>query len=470
MAQPIRSTRPRSGAKPVRRQRRHGALPAGFAAREQADGSIRPRWIPEPNLRKAGWKGVDLKDRTGAWLSLGVAIERARLIARAASDWRQGIPLPTDAPELIGVAPGVTRAEITAQVDARERIGTLETAWLESREFTSNAPATQRDYKNKLMRLFDALAGFARMPARDDAAGQALRAANLAKVRAGSIFTLEPYEEPGQDLVDPMYDAYWALHAAAGVNQASGVLAVASVWLNWIHDRRNRKVANWAKAVSRETPSGRIRPATLEELQVLVRVGDATGYEDVVDAAILAFDLSWSQIDVLQLTEDRVVDYRAFTGLDGRQKTGRVGGTPLTFIGRARLDLILERRKGEKIRPLKAQDRRIIRLKRDKEYTRKDGMEADSDRLRKRFAELRDLAKVDLASLETLTFADLRDTAVTFSRNAGLSDDQLASRTLQSRKNIADLHDKHYGEIGAEIADQGLVLLEAHYRKMGIAL
>lgn len=460
----------RTATRPTRRQRRHGSLPAGFAAREQADGSIRPRWIPEPNLRKAGWKGVDLKDGDGRWLPLGAAIERAKLIAQAAKDWRHGVAPPADADYLVGVAPGVTRAELAAQVDAREQIGVLETAWLESREFTSNAPATQRDYKNKLARLFDAVAGFAQLPDRDDAAGQARREANLARVRATSIFDMAPFENPGEDLFDPLYEAYWALHAAAGVNQASGVLAVASVWLNWIHDRRNRKVVNWAKAVSRETPPGRIRPATLEELRALVAVGDARGYEDVVDAAILAFDLSWSQVDVLQLTEDRVIAYRAFTGLDGRQKTGRVGGTPLTFIGRARLDLILERRKGEKIRPLKAQDRRIVRLKREVERVRKDGIQADSERLRKRFAELRELAAVDCPSLATLTFADLRDTAVTFGRNAGLNDDQLASRTLQSRKNIADLHDKHYGEIGPEIADQGLALLEAHYRKMGIAL
>ncbi|TCS14577.1 hypothetical protein [Caulobacter sp. BK020] len=460
----------RAATRPARRQRRHGSLPAGFAARQQADGSIRPRWIPEPNLRKAGWKGVDLKDADGQWLALGAAIDRAKLIAQAARDWRQGLALPEGADYLVGVAPGVSRAEVAAQVDARERIDVLETAWLESREFTSNAAATQRDYKNKLQRLFDALAGYAQLPARDDADGEARRLANLAKVRAMSIFALAPFENPGQDLVDPMYDAYWALHAAAGVNQAGGVLAVASVWLNWIHDRRNRAVANWAKSVSRETPPGRIRPATLVELRALVATGDAHGYEDVVDAVILAFDLSWSQIDVLQLTEDRVVDYRAFTGLEGRQKTGRVGGTPMTFIGRARYDAILERRKGEKIKPLKAQDRQVIRLKRDREYRRKSGVEADSHLLRKRFAALRELAMADCPSLETLTFADLRDTAVTFGRNAGLSDDQLASRTLQSRKNIADLHDKHYGEIGAEIADQGLVLLEAHYRKMGIAL
>lgn len=451
-------------AKAPRKQRRHGHLPAGFTWR---DG--RPRWIAEPNLRKGGWKGADLKDPAGQWLALGQAIERAKIIADAAKAWRQGLALP-DHPALVGVAPGVTRAELAAQVDARERIDVLETAWLASREFTSNAAATQRDYKNKLLRLFDALAGFAQLPARDDAAGAAKRATNLATVRGLSVFALAPYENPGHDLVDPMYDAYWALHAAAGVNQASGVLAVASVWLNWIHDRRNRAVVNWAKAVSRETPPGRIRAATLQELQTLVTVGDARGYEDVVDAAILAFDLSWSQIDVLQLTEDRLIDYRAFTGLDGRQKTGRVGGTPMTFIGRQRIDLIRERRKGEKVRPLKAQDRKVIKLKRDKEYLRKDGAEADSNLLRKRFAALRELAMVDCPSLQTLTFADLRDTAVTFGRNAGLNDDQLASRTLQSRKNIADLHDKHYGEIGAEIADQGLVLLEAHYRKMGIAL
>ncbi|PIB96476.1 hypothetical protein [Caulobacter sp. X] len=453
--------------KPKRRQRGHGQLPAGFAARQQPDGSIRPRWIPQPNQRAAGWKGVNLVDEIGAYLPLGAAIERAKAINAAVEAWRAGGLVPAD---MAAFAPPKSAAEVAAiAVRADMQIGYFVDAWLDSREYKARAATTRRDYKNKLGRLLDAVAGFALLPDDEDAEALARHKAAVETVRGFSIMALAPEQQDGQELFDPLYEAYWALHRHAGVNQASGVLAVASVWLNWIHKRKRREVENWAAKVERETPPGRIRAATLDEVQALVRAADANGYEDVADAMVLSLDLSWSQTDVLALTEDRLIDYRALTGEQGRKKTGRIGGTPLTFLGRARVEAIRERRKADKVQPFAAADRRIVQLKRERQTTRR-GDQADSDLIRKRFAKVRAMAAQDCPSVASLTFADLRDTAVTWAREAGLSDDQLASRTLQSRKNIAELHDKHYGEIGPAVADAGLVLLEGYYRTKGIKL
>lgn len=453
--------------KPKRRQRGHGQLPAGFAARAQPDGSIRPRWIPQPNQRAAGWKGVNLVDNQGDYLPLGLAIERAKAINAAIEIWKAGGLVPAD---MAAFAPPKSAAEVAAiAVRADMQIGYFVDAWLESREYKSRAASTRRDYRNKLGRLIDAVAGFAMLPDDDDAQAVAAHKAAVETVRGFSIMALAPEQQEGQELFDPLYEAYWSLHRHAGVNQASGVLAVASVWLNWIHKRKRREVENWAAKVERETPPGRIRAATLAEVQALVGAADAHGYEDVADAMVLSLDLSWSQVDVLALTEDRLIDYRAFTGEQGRKKTGRVGGTPLTFLGRARVDLIRERRKADKVQPLKSADRRIVQLKRERQTARR-GAEADSDLIRKRFAKVRELAAKDCPSVASLTFADMRDTAVTWAREAGLSDDMLASRTLQSRKNLADLHDKHYGEIGPAVADAGRDLLEGFYRTKGIKL
>jgi len=462
-----RPPRQQPGQKPrvsKRAQRAHGMLPPGFVPRPQPDGSFRPRWIPQPTPRKAGWKSGSLVDEHGAYLPYGAAIDMALEINAAIAAWKAGGPVPE---RLHAFAPS-TSAALSMAVAVGASIGALETAWLDSNEFKAKGLATQRDYKNKLRRLLETIAGYAKQPAIKDAQANARMSQDMATLRALSIMTLEPAQQDDEDLFDPLYEAYWALHEHAGVNQASGVLAVASIWLNWIRKRKRREVVNWAKEVERETPPGRIRPATLDELRALIATADTHGYEDVADASVLSFDLSWSAIDILQLTEAKVdAGYRAHTA---RQKTGRKGGTPMTFIGMKRYDLILARRKDDKVQPLKATDRRIIQLKRERETTSKRGIAADSEHLRRRFAEVRALAAADCPSIADLTFADLRDTAWTIGRQAGLSDDQLASRTLQSRKHLKELGDRHYGEIGPEIADQGKDLLEDYYLRAGINL
>ena len=43
----------------------------------------RPRWVPSPKLRRAGYTGRDLKDDAGNWLPKGLAIEEAERINQA---------------------------------------------------------------------------------------------------------------------------------------------------------------------------------------------------------------------------------------------------------------------------------------------------------------------------------------------------------------------------------------------------
>ncbi|PZQ54052.1 MAG: hypothetical protein DI570_23345, partial [Phenylobacterium zucineum] len=70
----------------------------------------------------------------------------------------------------------------------------------------------------------------------------------------------------------------------------------------------------------------------------------------------------------------------------------------------------------------------------------------------------------------TLQDLDLRDTAITVGRAAGLSDEQIASRSLHSLKRIKDVLDKHYTEIGQDIANAGADKLNAHLASLGVAL
>ena len=73
-------------------------------------------------------------------------------------------------------------------------------------------------------------------------------------------------------------------------------------------------------------------------------------------------------------------------------------------------------------------------------------------------------------SVITARDQDLRDTAFTWMKNAGLNDDGIASRTPQSRKHIADLGDAAYGEIGPEISDPAMRQFEIYLNKIGARL
>lgn len=451
---------------------RHG-VPAGWQWR---DG--RPRWIPSPTLRKAGWKGQDLKDGRGLWLARGASIEAAQALADAAAAWRTAGDMVPAALAAAAPAGATTAARALTTIDPFS-IGALIDAYTSSDELTfkkNGAPrpkATVDDYRRKLKRLIDAMAGHAALPGRDATkAEHTAYAANVARVRAMSIFVLEPAEGP-DGMIDPLRTAYWRLREHAGLHMAFGVLACASAWLAWCRRIKSRKIVNWAEEVDRETPPGRIKIVTFQEIAALVAAGDAMGLPEISDAIILSLDLSWSQADVLALDWSRVVQdgkgrWRADTGQDGRQKTGRVGGTPFLSLGLRRLQKIRDRQEGMKVRPLK-----VIHLQRERQHAAR-GEAADSDYFRSQFAKVRAQAVLSTPSCSAVTFADLRDTAFTLGRQAGFTDDMTASRTLQSRANIKTLADRNYGEVGPTIADAAADLLdpymEAELKKAGVKL
>lgn len=426
----------------------------------------RPRWHPSPTLRRAGWKGCDLKDAGGAWLGKGASVDRAEAINAAVAAWRAGELV---APGFAAMAPvgaaergGVGVAAGRAAAPDRLSIGALADAWTgtattrASHEFAALKPATRRDYAGKLKRLVDVLAGWAVLPPRDAPPAQrAAYAAAVAEARAMSVLVLEP-EETAAGVVDLLHGAYWTLKATSGAHQASGVLAAASAWLGWCRERQSRRIRNWAQEVSRETPPGRIRPLTWPEVKALVWAADTLGLHSMGDAIVLGVDLSWSQCDRLALSWDRARGGRC---LAGRQKTGRVGGTPLLPLGRARLAQALRRH-----RALPAMPTHVL-------WCERTAAPWKPAHYRHVFAgEVRPLAATVCPSVADATDADLRDTAVTYAHNAGLSIEETCSRTLQSRRRVQQLWDRSYGEIGPEIADAGAARLGAHFERKGMVL
>ncbi len=442
-----------------RRFRPHNAAPANWQYR-----AGKPRWIPSPTLRRAGWRARDLKDAAGAFLSEGLSRDAARDINAAVAAWRRGDLVPEAFASIAPEGAAVSTAPGLPQALDRLSIGRLIDAYTASREFAGSTdargqtsgglkPTTQRGYRTSLKRLVDTLGGYVVLPARTDPAALAAYEQAVATVRAARASILAPVEtEAG--MTNLLYDAYWKLHAQAGPHQAYAVLAAASAWLKWCQKHQSSTIRrSWASEVSRDTPPGRIRPWTVPEFKAMVAAADRLGLRSIGDSIILGLDLSWSLIDRLKMTHATLSGDRATAA---RSKTGRVGGTPLTSMGRGRMALIRARHQAMAAHPTHV----LISEATGEPYAE------DGDHYRNQFAKVRAAAAEAVASCAEIRDQDLRDTAFTWMKNAGLSDDGIASRTLQSRKHIADLGDAHYGEIGREISDPAGRLFETYLVKV----
>lgn len=460
---------------PKRKIRSHGQLPAGWTWR---DG--RPRWKASPTLRKAGWRDRDLKDGAGQWLTEGPSIDAARAIVAGVTAWREGEPVPA---ALAAIAPQGATAKgrgPKGSPDPRS-IGTLLDAYLASREFTRKiGERTRPEYRSKLKRLVDILSGYAFPPERDaPAADVSAYQEAIAETRALSVDVLMPpaFGEPGEPLLKT---AYWLMRDKVGHHMANGVMAVASAWLEWCVTERRAIHVNPARLVSREETEGRIRPGTVEELQALIAAAQALGWVSIADSIILGVDLSWNQNDRLNLTWSMIsAEGRC---KKSRRKTGRMMETPLLeTLGKPRLAAIRARQVEATRRRLGVgADTAILPNQLPTHVLLCEGTGAlwEPSYYRRRFREVRALAVAGdparglepCPSVADLTDQDLRDTAVTFAYEAGLDEQEIASRTGHSLKRIRDILDKHYGEITRAVGDRGAKKLNDWMAGQGISL
>lgn len=441
-------------------------VPAGWQWR---DG--RPRWIPSPALRAAGWKGLDLKDPKGAWLARGASIDAAGAIVEGVGAWRAGgvvaAALAPCAPSGACQTPG---AGLPRPAGDRRSIGFLLDGYLGDKAKAIEPSEEFRAYKNKgdrrskLSRMVDVLAGYVVQPPADakPAELEAYREARD-QVRLMSIDVLEPPEfEDTPDLETasgPLYALYWKLFRQVGAPMAHGVMADISAWLSWCVKRRAIR-QNFAKLVDRETPPGRIRVGTWEELRAMIWAAEALGLPSIADSIILAVDLSWSQVDRLKLKWPQINTEGRVKGR--RQKTGITGETPLLKgLGVPRVAAIRQRQKdlyGETVHPTHVL---VCEL---------TGRPWESTHYRHKYAEVRVLAASKVPSVATLQDLDLRDTAITVAYAAGLKPEEIRTRSLHSMKRIAEVLQKHYVELGQETADAGALKLNDYLAKRGIKL
>lgn len=434
----------------------------------------RPRWEPGPGLRKAGWRGLDLKDERGQWHSEGASIDQARAVNQAVAAWRAG-QLVNPAFEAIAPAGAAATPALSRQQKLdRRSIGALIDAYLASKEFKGAptkvngvtvmsgglAVSTQKEYASKLSRLVDVLAGYVVQPA-DDAPPEEIAAyeRERAEIRAMSIDVLEPppFDAPDKPL---LYLAYWKMREKAGHHMANGTLRVASAWLDWCMRIERAARLNAAKLVDMQEAPGRLRVGSWDELAALLEAADALGLPSIGDAVVLGVDLSWNQGDRLALTWDKISKEHRVRGV--RRKTGRAGETRLLEpLGIARLAKIRARQAA-----LYGEGNTHTHVI----VCERTGAPWKSDHYRHAFAEVRAKAAESAPSCATLNDQDLRDTAVTMAYEAGLTEAEIASRTLHSLKRIREILDAHYGEITRTVGDNGAKKLEAHLKLTGVTL
>ena len=294
-------------------------------------------------------------------------------------------------------------------------------------------PRTQADYRNKLRRFLEAVAG-STTPAKID------------RLKALDVDILLPpaFGQPGEFELQRAYDH---LAETAGESMAYGVMACVSAWLNWCVKKRRIWPTNPAALVERSTPKGRIVVFDWPEVVALVRAAEQAGLPSIADAIILAVDLSWSQQDILALTWGQLNDGRM---KHRRIKTGVAGNPPLLAIGRTRLETIRRRWSAERVRPT-----HVIVC----EMTGKPWV---ADTFRHKFSEIREAAGV-----KGKRFADLRDTAVTYCVEGGLTLEETCSRTLHAPSRAQAVIEAHYGAIRQQVADDAALKLEAHFQRMG---
>jgi integrase len=407
-----------------RKIRKQGIMPAGWKWR---DG--RPRWEPSPVLRKAGWKGQDLKDPMGRYLGRAASIDRAEKINNQVAAWRTG-------DRVVGVsdAQRTTRREV-----APKTILSLVERYQKSEVFLDLRPNTQAEYKSKLRVLID-WAGD-KMPE--------------------TLLPAGPNDpDYGEDSLLQM--AYRKWRETRGLATANGVIAVTGAMFTWAV-KKNLIAVNPVNYVTRRKSAPRLRVASPAELQSWITTCDLANRHSLADAIVLATHTGLRQGDILNLTWRDIEKNRITIRT---QKTDARVSIRLTRAARARLIEIKRRnRKAKRIAE-------YVILREGtwmpyQKYTFRHEV-ADHRMLAvktiEQEAHARQLTKDETAlikGLRSLEFRDLRDTAITRLYEAGCTIPEIQSITLHSLRTINTVLE-HYGMPTDRTADNAIAKYDAY--------
>lgn len=358
----------------------------------------RPRFVAGPRLRELGMAGRDLKHQDGRWFSLEEAGAESRKIEAQARH------LEAVRPRKRAVA--VVRDK-AAGVVASFTVGNAVADYIErSRASKKWAGATRKGYQLS-----------SRQIAEDDVE---LWAMPLAKLTKGRVLRWVGEVEEKRGLA--------TARACAALLRAALGHAVDT----------DRILVNPALKLRLETPEGRIRVGSPEEMRALIAAADAAGRPEIGDSVMLGLFTGLRQGDRLSLR---------WSHLEGGKLQLRSGKTgaylPLTLA-----PALLERLQAARERRVQAKPGVV-----DLDHARPDapllwdetaGSPFRADWYRHVFMTVRDSATKQTASLGDFRDQDLRDTAVTWLARAGSSTAEIISITGHSEKQAEEILSRHY--------------------------
>lgn len=375
----------------------------------------RPRWEPGPGLRRAGFKGRDLKDDRGQWLDIGSAIAAARKL-------NAQIPAGATPPPKRATKKARTCRSLYELWASPDNPKQASPAWQDL------VPGTQRDYRNKI-----------------------------------EIFLAEFGDERVEALSKSVLHDWWEdLFRERGHAMANSVLAISRAMLSY-GELKGWLTVNPAKSLGLKRVPPRIVVWTPAEIEHIVAIADKTGYAGVGDAIVIALHTGQRQGDVLQLAHERTTGDRARFR---QSKTDARISVPFTPALAQRLSEITTRRRSGSIAEIHLTGQ-LVRDPNGERYL--------SDRFRKDFRIVRTAAikaagdDQELAGLASRQFLDLRDTAVTRLALASCTIAEIRAITGHSLETIHQVL-KHYLALDDRMADNAIARLKAWMEQEGIAI
>jgi hypothetical protein len=443
-----------------------------------------PRWKASPRLRRLGFtSNVALKTKDGEWMSEGQAVDACIAINNMIAQFDAGLSIHKSiwahiAPEGMRQKPSAeSERSIGYLID--QFVGVPEDGkppekWSRppAKAYLKLGPDARTDYRNRLKRLVDALCGYALLVPENLEPGERAQAMReyhdaVAIARAEDIDSLLTDDNELQAAYDALAEQINPKTGQLQISNANKVLAVASAWLSWVSkQKKNERFIipyNPARSVEKLVSEGRIRPWPFAEFTRVCRKAEAMGWWSVSEAAQMARETSWSQIDVLSMTYGAFVTHTVHDD-DGqpyeqlfvdraRSKTEVRTLTAMTSEGVDLYNRIKARwhgRFGKNVEPLPSTPLFTVDDIPGQLDRGAVGKPWDSTYFQHTFIKVK---KACTPPITGYTFQDLRDTGFTDGKTAGLDDHEQQSRTQHaSTQSVQRMGAKHYGAVDPEVS------------------
>lgn len=388
----------------------------------------RPRWNPGPKLRALGWRGQDLKNEQGDWLSRGEADDAAEALnAKVAGNTPAAAPAALPAARTCKAMFDLLRASEKFQSkdgDNKKDTGRL-------------APRTASDYRAHLTFL---------------------------EKWCGDLPPKAVTRAAAEDL-------YLQLVATKGKTQANSIMRTARIAWNF-GDKIGWSNKNPFSKLEMLDPGGRLVLYTPEEIAALIAAADYLRMQGMGDAIALGVLAGQREGDLLVLAEG---DLSAGYYVLKQRKRGARAFVPLTAPLLQRLEA--SRKRKAQAWPGVRHTLEIVCSRTGKPYHK------SAKEFRRDFAKVRFVAAGGLYIIDALNgdfegkrnypftpqpgvlgkwFSDLRDTAVTWLFMAGCTEAEIANITGHSLITVRAILDKHYFVRNEALAKSGGAKLDAY--------